>query len=134
MRASRKKPTRLPIIAARLKTIAERAPLVVAEYQDRLRQRIEGGLADLGERVVLHSRAAERTPTLFFTLPGGDARAVAAKLAAADVLAPAGTFYAHEPFRALGLDVDAGIRVGVAPYTDDSDVDRLLTGLGEALR
>ena len=49
------------------------------------------------------------------------------------MLAPAGTFYAHEPFRALGLDVDVGIRVGVAPYTDDSDVDRLLTGMGEAL-
>lgn len=106
---------------------------LVHAHELRLRQRIEAALADLGDRVVLHSRAADRTPTLFFTLPGGDARAVSAKLAAADVLAPAGTFYAHEPFRALGLDVDVGIRVGVAPYTDDSDVDRLLTGLGEAL-
>lgn len=106
---------------------------LVHAHELRLRQRIEAALADLGDRVVLHSRAADRTPTLFFTLPGGDARAVAAKLAAVDVLAPAGTFYAHEPFRALGLDVDVGIRVGVAPYTDDSDVDRLLTGLGEAL-
>ena len=98
-----------------------------------LRTRIEGGLADLGDRLTVHSRAKQRTPTLFFTLRNADARDVAASLAARDVLAPAGTFYAHEPFRALGVDVDAGIRVGVAPYTDDSDVDRLLTGLADAL-
>lgn len=102
---------------------------LVHEHERRLRTRIEDGLADLGEQVVLHSRAAERTPTLFFTLSHQDARAVSAFLAERDVLAPAGTFYAHEPFRALGLNVDAGVRVGVAPYTDDSDIDRLLTGL-----
>ena len=41
-----------------------------------------------------------------------------------DVLAPAGTFYAYEPFRALGLPVDSGMRVGLAPYTDDSVLHR----------
>lgn len=39
------------IIAARLKTIAERAPLVVAEYQDRLRQRIESLLEEVGRKL-----------------------------------------------------------------------------------
>lgn len=102
---------------------------LVHEHELRLRTRIEDGLADLGEHVVLHSRAADRTPTLFFTLSHKDARAASAFLAERDVLAPAGSFYAHEPFRALGLDVDAGVRVGVAPYTSDSDIDRLLTGL-----
>ncbi|HBO54954.1 MAG TPA: cysteine desulfurase-like protein, partial [Janibacter terrae] len=87
----------------------------------------------LGDRVVLHSRAADRTPTLFMTFPGRDARRVAAALADRDVLAPAGTFYAYETFRTLGLDVDCGLRVGVAPYTDDADVDRLLDGLAHAL-
>ncbi|WP_114203224.1 cysteine desulfurase-like protein [Janibacter anophelis] len=106
---------------------------LVHEHEMALRTRIEGGLADLGDRLTVHSRAQQRTPTLFFTLRDADAREVAASLASRDVLAPAGTFYAHEPFRALGLDVDAGIRVGVAPYTDDSDVDRLLTGLADAL-
>lgn len=106
---------------------------LVHEHEMALRARIEGGLADLGDRLTVHSRAEQRTPTLFFTLRDADARDVAASLAARDVLAPAGTFYAHEPFRALGVDVDAGIRVGVAPYTDDSDVDRLLTGLTDAL-
>lgn len=106
-----------------------RAHDLVAAHEVRLRQRIEGGLAGFGERITLHSRAADRTPTLFFTLPGGDPDAAARFLAERDVLAPAGTFYAHETFRALGLPGDAGLRVGVAPYTDDADIDRLLTGL-----
>ena len=49
------------------------------------------------------------------------------------MLVPAGTFYAHETFRALGLSVDSGLRIGLAAYNDDSDVDRLLEGLAEAL-
>ena len=33
--------------------------------------------------------------------------------------------------RHLGLGDTGAIRVGLAPYTNDEDVDRLLTGLGE---
>ncbi len=107
------------------------AHAMIEEHEHRLRQRIEGGLADLGDRVTLRSRAADRTPTLFFTVTDRDAAEVSGFLAERDVLAPAGTFYAHEPFRALRTDVDRGVRVGAAAYTDDSDVDRLLTGLSE---
>lgn len=39
------------IIADRLATIAERAPSVVAEYQDRLRQRIEALLEEVGRKL-----------------------------------------------------------------------------------
>ncbi|KAA6433642.1 cysteine desulfurase-like protein [Agrococcus sediminis] len=106
----------------------------IEAHELRMRERIERGLAGLGDRVVMHSVAAERTPTLFVTFPRNDARAVSRALADRDVLAPAGTFYALEPFRALGLDVDEGLRMGVAPYTDDGDVDRLLEGLEAALR
>jgi selenocysteine lyase/cysteine desulfurase len=49
-------------------------------------------------------------------------------LAERGVYAPAGTFYAHEPAQRLGL-VEGGLRLGLAPYTDDHDVDRLLDGL-----
>lgn len=108
-----------------------RAHALIEEHELRHRQRIEGGLADLGDGVTLHSRATDRTPTLFFTVAEHDAGEVSAFLAEREVLAPAGTFYAHEPFRALGLDVDSGVRVGAAAYTDDSDVDRLLTGFSE---
>lgn len=105
---------------------------LVAAHELRLRRRIEGGLAELGEQVTVHSRASERTPTLFFTFADRDPRRAHAFLAEREVLAPAGTFYAHETFRALGLP-EIGMRVGVAPYTDDADVDRLLGGLADFL-
>ena len=87
----------------------------------------------LGDRVVVHSRAADRTPTLFVTFPGRRSADVAQGLLERDVLAPAGSFYAYEPFRALGLDDDAGVRVGLAAYTETDEVDRLLEGLAAAL-
>lgn len=110
-----------------------RAHELVGEHEERLRRRVEGGLAELGDHVTVHSVAERRTPTLFFTFADRDAAAASRFLGERDVLAPAGTFYAYEPFRALGLPVDSGMRVGLAPYTDDSDVDRLLAGLRDFL-
>lgn len=105
----------------------------IDEHELRLRVRIEDGLAGFGERVTLHSVAADRTPTLFFTFRDRDPAEACRFLGERDVLAPAGTFYAHEPFRAMRLEVDSGMRVGLAAYNDDSEVDRLLTGLGDFL-
>lgn len=101
----------------------------IADHELRLRTRIEDGLADLGDRLTLHSRAAERTSTLFVTLRDRQPLEAYELLAKQDVLVPAGTFYAHETFRALGLPVDSGLRIGLAAYNDDADVDRLLDGL-----
>lgn len=110
-----------------------RAHELVREHEDRLRERVEGGLAEFGDRVTVHSVAEQRTPTLFFTFADRDAAEAYRFLGERDVLAPAGSFYAYEPFRALDLPVDSGMRVGLAPYTDDSDVDRLLAGLRDFL-
>jgi selenocysteine lyase/cysteine desulfurase len=63
------------------------------------------------------------------TFAGRDAGEVALALAEHGINAPAGTFYAYEPARRLGLGPDGGLRVGLAPYSDDSDVDRLLEAL-----
>ncbi|WP_374453969.1 cysteine desulfurase-like protein [Nocardioides sp.] len=109
------------------------AAALVAEHELRLRVRIEDGLAALGDHLTLHSRAADRTSTLFVTLRDRRPSDVHELLAKQDVLVPAGTFYAYETFRALGLPVDAGLRIGLAAYTDDSDVDRLLEGLADAI-
>ncbi len=54
-------------------------------------------------------------------------------LAARKVLAPAGSFYAHEPFTRLALPDTHGLRLGLAPYSNDDDVDRALAGLREFL-
>jgi selenocysteine lyase/cysteine desulfurase len=47
------------------------------------------------------------------------------------VNAPAGSFYAIEASRHLGLGDAGGLRIGLAPYTTGDDVDRLLDGLRE---
>jgi selenocysteine lyase/cysteine desulfurase len=101
----------------------------IERHGDELRRRIEQGLADL-PGVTLYSRARSRTPTLLITFAGRPPQAAYEFLAARGINAPAGTFYAYEPARRLGLD-KGGLRIGLAPYVDDSDVDRLLDGLTE---
>jgi cysteine desulfurase family protein (TIGR01976 family) len=102
------------------------------QHEDRLRERIEAGLAAL-PGVTLWSRARRRTPTLLMTFAGRDAAEGHRFLADRGVNAPAGSFYAIEASRRLGLGDAGGLRVGLAPYTDDADVDRLLDGLREWL-
>jgi selenocysteine lyase/cysteine desulfurase len=104
---------------------------VMAEHEDALRRRIEDTLAEL-PGVVLHSRARLRTPTLLVTFADRSPQDAYRFLADLDVNAPAGTFYAYEPARRLGLDA-GGLRIGLAPYNDDSDVERLLEGLRKFL-
>ena len=114
----------------------------VERHEEGLRHRIEDGLADLNKSamngkgrpaVTVHSRAGSRTPTLLLSFPGRDPQDAYRFLAERGVNAPAGTFYALEASRRLGFGDRGALRVGLAPYTDDGDVDRLLTGLGEFL-
>jgi cysteine desulfurase family protein (TIGR01976 family) len=104
---------------------------VVDEHEHALRSRIEAGLAELGDAVVLHSKAQDRTPTLLVTFPGRSSANAYRFLADRNILAPAGSFYAYEAFRRLDLEDSAALRIGVAPYNNDDDVDRLLAALGE---
>ncbi|MGW0283844.1 cysteine desulfurase-like protein [Streptomyces sp. NPDC003236] len=97
-------------------------------HERTLRTRLEEGLRALGAAVTLHSKAADRTPTLLMSFDGRDARQAQAHLAARGVVAPAGSFYAYEPFNALKLP-DPALRAGLAPYNTADDVDRLLEGL-----
>ncbi|PAK26818.1 cysteine desulfurase-like protein [Streptomyces sp. alain-838] len=103
------------------------------EHEEALRGRIERGLADLGG-ITVYSRAARRTPTLLFTVEGLRPAEVYRQLAERGIDAPAGSFYALEASRRLGLGDEGAVRVGLAPYTDADDVDRLLTALGTLAR
>jgi cysteine desulfurase family protein (TIGR01976 family) len=98
------------------------------EHEDRLRERIEEGLRELPGATVW-SRAKRRTPTLLVTFDGRDAADAHRFLAERGINAPAGSFYALEASRHLGLGDTGGLRIGLAPYNDDADVDRLLTAL-----
>ncbi|MFI8949530.1 cysteine desulfurase-like protein [Streptomyces sp. NPDC053750] len=102
-------------------------------HEDVLRERIERGLADLGG-ITVYSRASRRTPTLLFTVTGLRPADVYRRLAERSVDAPAGSFYALEASRRLGLGDEGGVRVGLAPYSSAEDVDRLLTALDDLTR
>jgi cysteine desulfurase family protein (TIGR01976 family) len=110
----------------------EASMAAVEAHEDRLRERLEDGLLALPGATV-HSRAAARTPTVLATFAGHDPEDVSRHLATRGVNAPAGSFYAYEPARRLGLGEAGGLRMGLAPYSDDSDVDRLLEALAEHL-
>lgn len=103
------------------------------EHERTLAERLRAGLDEL-DGVTVWSRAARRTPTVLMTFDGRAALDVTTRLAADRVLAPSGNFYALEASRHLGLGDDGGLRVGLAPYTDESDVDRLLASLAAAVR
>jgi selenocysteine lyase/cysteine desulfurase len=101
----------------------------IHSHETRLRKRIEAAVAELGEWYEMHSRAADRTPTLLATVAGGRAAEASRFLATRDVQAPAGSFYAYEAFLHLGAADTHGLRMGLAPYNDDTDVDRLIDAL-----
>ncbi|TQJ86390.1 cysteine desulfurase-like protein [Streptomyces sp. SLBN-31] len=102
------------------------------EHERVLRERLDKGLSAL-EGVTVHSRATDRTPTLLLTFAHHSTADAYRFLAERAVHAPSGSFYAIEASRRLGLGDTGGLRVGLAPYNDTEDVDRLLTGLSEFL-
>ncbi|TFD74452.1 cysteine desulfurase-like protein [Cryobacterium sp. Sr8] len=102
--------------------------IALAEYEDGLRAELEQGLAALPGATV-HSRAAERTPTLLVTFADRVAADASRFLADRGILAPAGSFYALEASRHLGLGEAGGLRIGLAPYNTEGEVSRLLAAL-----
>ncbi len=103
----------------------------VEAHEDSLHARMRSGLEQL-PGIRLYSNARHRTPTETFTFEGIDSADITEHLAARGVNAPSGNFYALECSRWLGLGDEGGVRVGLAPYSDESDIDRLLEGLREA--
>jgi cysteine desulfurase family protein (TIGR01976 family) len=110
-----------------------RAYSALEAHEDALLGWLEPRLRDLPD-VAVYSNAETRTPTVLFTVGGLDPQAVRAALAERAVNAPAGHFYAWETSHRLGLGATGGVRVGLAPYTDQSDVERLLEALEETTR
>jgi cysteine desulfurase family protein (TIGR01976 family) len=103
----------------------------LAEYERGLGQHLIAGLQAVpGLRVwglTDPARAAERVPTVSFTLDGWHPRALAERLGAAGINVWDGNYYALAVTQHLGLE-DAGgmVRVGLAHYNTQAEVDRLL--------
>jgi cysteine desulfurase family protein (TIGR01976 family) len=103
----------------------------IEEHEEPLRERLEAGLAPLP--LTVHSRAKRRTPTLLLTFADAPAAEVSEALAERDINAPSSNFYAWETSHHLGLGADGGLRVGLAPYTTEDEIDRLVAAMGEVL-
>ena len=100
----------------------------VEAHEARLLATLLDGLGDL-PGVTVHGRPARRTPTVLLTVDGVEPVEVQRRLAADGVVAPAGSFYAIEASRHVGLGDTGGVRVGLSAYTDAHDVERLLAAL-----
>jgi len=100
------------------------------EHEDALLATLEARLRAI-PGLTAYSNAKRRTPTLLLTVEGHDPQELRAALAERGVNAPAGHFYAWECSHHLGLGATGGLRMGLAPYTDAEDVDRLASGLEE---
>jgi cysteine desulfurase family protein (TIGR01976 family) len=103
------------------------------KHESLLADRLLAGLTEI-ERVTLLGRPARRTPTVLFRIDGMDGYAVHQALATHGVNAPAGAFYAIEASRWAGLGDTGAVRAGIAPYTNDNDVDRLLEAVAKVTR
>ena len=102
----------------------------VEAYEELLFERLLSGL-DAIDGVRRYGRPARRTPTVLFDVEGRTGREVHEGLAARGVNAPASSFYAIEASRWMGLGDTGAVRAGLAPYTSEDDVDRLLAGVAE---
>jgi cysteine desulfurase family protein (TIGR01976 family) len=102
------------------------------DYEAGLFTRLLDGLGAL-DGVTLHGSPARRTPTALFSVAGRTPQQVYEQLALAGVNAPGGNFYALEASRWLGLGDDGAVRAGLAPYTDTSDIDRLLAAVADCV-
>ena len=99
-------------------------------HEDALLATLEARLRAI-PGLTSYSNAQRRTPTVLVTVEGHDPQDLRTALAERGVNAPAGSFYAWECSHHLGLGASGGLRMGLAPYTNADDVDRLATGLEE---
>ncbi|MGN6331012.1 MAG: cysteine desulfurase-like protein [Motilibacteraceae bacterium] len=107
-----------------------RSMAAVEAHEDVLLARLLAGLAELP--VATFGAAPSRTPTVAFRVEGRSPREVAEHLGSRGVCVGDGDFYARELALVLGLQTGGGVvRAGLAPYSDATDVDRLLAGLAE---
>ncbi len=87
-----------------------------------------------GVRLIGRTRAADRAPTVAFTMEGKSSAAIASELSAAGFGVGVGHFYAYRLVAALGIDTDDGaVRVSFVHYTSKDEVDRLLRELDRCL-
>jgi cysteine desulfurase family protein (TIGR01976 family) len=102
---------------------------VQTHEQSLLRSALDGlGAMD---HVTLYGAAADRAPTLMFTVAGHHPTDVAKFLNEREIAVWDGNYYAWELEQVLGLAPHGGIRAGFLHYNDAADAERLLAAVAE---
>ncbi len=102
---------------------------VAGAHEEALAGKIVAGLEDIPTARRIGA-PAHPTPTALFTVEGRTVTEIARLLGERDVAVSAGTFYAHEAAARARLG-DGGLRVSLAPYTSEDDVEALLAAVRE---
>lgn len=98
-------------------------------HEEALAEKIIAGLAEVpGTRRI--GDPIQTTPTVLFTMEGRGPHDIASFLGERGIAVSAGTFYAYEAAAWADLG-EGGIRLSLAPYTSERDVDSLLAALRE---
>jgi cysteine desulfurase family protein (TIGR01976 family) len=85
-------------------------------------------------RMIGLDRAAERAPTVAFTVDGHRSAELASGLSKFKLGVGVGNFYAYRLLKALGIDTDDGaVRASFVHYTSREEVDRLVKSLDTLL-
>ncbi len=99
------------------------------EHEQRLLGRILDAF-DADDRITVYGRPKSRTATVYFTVAGQSPDETAALLDRNGINVWSGHNYAYEVTGALGIrDKGSAVRASLAHYSNDADVDRLLTSL-----
>jgi cysteine desulfurase family protein (TIGR01976 family) len=115
---------------------AHAAMAAIQEYETSLADKLLAGLAERPQfrvwGITDRRRLRERVPTVSLTLPGRPAQELAEHLAARQIYAWNGNFYALELTERLGLEDEGGLlRLGLVHYNTADEIDRLMEALDE---
>ncbi|OWZ83856.1 cysteine desulfurase-like protein [Natranaerobius trueperi] len=101
---------------------------VIEVHESSLKKFLTEELSQIDKvNLYIPPKEIPKTSTISFTVDGYNSHDVVKALADKDIFATSGHFYALKTIERLGLEQVGGlVRIGLAPYNTQSDVERLL--------
>jgi cysteine desulfurase family protein (TIGR01976 family) len=110
---------------------------LIADHEHRLADRLLAYLQTIpGLKIIgrVPSSDGRIAPVICFSIAGRSSAEIARELNKRQIALGHGDFWAARVIKALGMTPDEGvIRIGLAHYNDEQDIDRLIAALREVL-